>query len=798
MSNIETETGDESLPKFFEDVGELFDHHLRTPARNSTNNNSLPSTVERNRSPNNVRRNSSNNGRRSQSPNNVRRNSSNNGRRSQSPNNVRRNSSNDGRRSQSPNNVRRNSSNDGRRSQSPNNVRRNSSNNGRRSQSPNNTRRKVRKHRSRRSQSPNNTRRKIRKHRSRRRRRSQSSNVTNPLVRRVSPIRMVNRFRNPSPRVRNRNDNIFRSKDQIIHTFDGNSIVFKDYLNVPKNRKKRSVNYSTPNMDVKLLHDIALELSVDFGLDLSLDSIQHILKKRVPGLVFKATTDIPIKSVMIQAILKSQATTIINVSKMAAKGVSTVSSVFSLYGIVSMIFDIFDPFEYNRILDKATLDSINRQLDLKFYKTEFYKPIKVTPDFVWENMLLEEDQTESYTFMAERIKEYLNELHKKPPDKKIFKLKKELFNNETKMTGGPGSGKTYTVVETFKHLNIATIKMAPTARIACKIEGKTIHSTMRLDWREGSRLKQIERELQEENDIQICLEKSNELKNTMICNLKGNIIIVDEMSLIPFWLAHALIKFFFENNSPVLFIAMGDKRQLKPVMSQYNIFHVSFDQEFENYCIEFKESKRFIPEYLKVIEQLRELVDQLEENKLLEFISKEFPVVESIDTNILKNCKKALVYKNATADVYNSYYTSQFPGKAYRLYKIENGKVCKKSFVDLKPGCEVAVTENFATKRDLQNVVTNGTVLIFEKYIAKYDTCKCIDMNGLDVYIKRNEYSGMIPLVPNFARTIHKYQGETIDTDGIVFNFDGCTDLNLIYTALSRVCSMKQIIAVAL
>ncbi|GFY40140.1 uncharacterized protein TNIN_276531 [Trichonephila inaurata madagascariensis] len=563
-----------------------------------------------------------------------------------------------------------------------------------------------------------------------------------------------------------------------------------DYLYVPKNRKKRSVEYSSPNMDTKLLHDIAVELSVDFGVDLTLDSIQHILKKRVPGLVIKASSNIPIKSAMIQAVLKSQTTAVINISKMAARGISTASTAFSLYGIVSMIFDIFDPFEYNRVLDKSTLDAVNRQLDLKFYKREFYKPIKVTPDFVWENVLLEEDQTESYTFMAERIKEYLNEIHQAPPDKKLFKLKKETLNYETKnnlfdkhiesltetqkefitlikdwfahqrnmlilVTGGPGSGKTYTVIETFKHLNIATIKMAPTARIACKIDGRTIHSTMRLDWREGSQLKQIERELQEENNVQTCLEK-------------------------------------------ILFIAMGDKRQLKPVMSQYNIFHVSFDKEFETYFIEFKESKRFLPEYLKIIEQLRELVDKREEEKLLEFISTEFPVVESIDTNMLKKCKKALVYKNATADVYNAYYTSQFPGKAYRLYKIENGKVCKNSFVDLKPGCEVAVTENFATKWDLQNVVTNGTVLVFEKYVAKYDTCKCIDMNGQDVYIKRNEYSGMIPLVPNFARTIHKYQGETIDTDGIVFNFDGCTDLNLIYTALSRVCSMTQIIAIAL
>ncbi|GFU56265.1 uncharacterized protein NPIL_206841 [Nephila pilipes] len=122
--------------------------------------------------------------------------------------------------------------------------------------------------------------------------------------------------------------------------------------------------------------------------------------------------------------------------------------------------------------------------------------------------------------------------------------------------------------------------MVLASRFANKIDGRTIHSTMRLDWREGQDLRQVEKQLQNGNDIQVHLEKSNHLKYTMVCHLKANAIIVDEMSLVPFWLAPALINSFFENNTPFLFIGMGDKRQLKLVMSQHNLFHISFDQEF--------------------------------------------------------------------------------------------------------------------------------------------------------------------------------------------------------------------------
>ncbi|GFY40141.1 hypothetical protein TNIN_276541 [Trichonephila inaurata madagascariensis] len=149
---------------------------LRSPPRNVADNVSLPSTVKRTSSRKSRSKSPSRSPRRSPSPNNPRRIAH-----PHSP-----------RRSSSPHNPRR--------SPSPNNPRR--------SPSPNNTRRIA----------PPNSRRAMNS----RPRRSTSPNI-------VSPMRL--RRRAPS-----NNNNIFRSKDQIIHTFDGNSITFKANQKFKKGR----------------------------------------------------------------------------------------------------------------------------------------------------------------------------------------------------------------------------------------------------------------------------------------------------------------------------------------------------------------------------------------------------------------------------------------------------------------------------------------------------------------------------------------------------------------------------------
>lgn len=208
------------------------------------------------------------------------------------------------------------------------------------------------------------------------------------------------------------------------------------YLTTPISsisRTKRSVQTPfTSNVDINAIaKDMAVELSADFGVDLTVDVIKKFLKKRVPSLIAKAA-DIHVKQAMLHAIIQSQAALAINFSKTLGKGLTAASSAWNFYGIVTFLMDIFDPFEYNRVLDKKTIDQIDKQLDWKFFKTEWIQEIEATPEYFWQNVLFETDQSDNYIFLAEKIHEYVTafeELPEKPFMKLFHPEKKQKLNN---------------------------------------------------------------------------------------------------------------------------------------------------------------------------------------------------------------------------------------------------------------------------------------------------------------------------------------------------------------------------------
>lgn len=377
--------------------------------------------------------------------------------------------------------------------------------------------------------------------------------------------------------------------------------------------------------------------------------------------------------------------------------------------------------------------------------------------------------------------------------KQFIDLLKDWFYNPRHLllivSGGPGAGKTYTVVKTLEYLKIELIKMAPTAKVAKNIGGRTIHSTMRLPWGPGSILRQVEKECMHYQDddeyVKKCIKKSSKLKFT--CDLV-EMIVLDEVGMLPFWLTYQIIKFFFRNEKPVLFIAMGDSWQLRPVKSAYNVFQVQYP-DIETRFVEMIESKRFVPEYLQIIDTMRRLNDI---DSMIDYVQKTFPVVEGIYAEMLERCSRALVYTNSTVEAYNKFYLDRLPGKCIRLYKIKDDKIYRDHYVDVKKNCMVIVTENNC------GTAMNGTCLTFVSYNSELDRVECHDEFGKLVYVTRSEYTGVIPITVGFASTIHKFQGETIDDAKILFNFDGCQDVHLIYTALSRVRCMDQILAVKL
>lgn len=391
-----------------------------------------------------------------------------------------------------------------------------------------------------------------------------------------------------------------------------------------------------------------------------------------------------------------------------------------------------------------------------------------------------------------------------PSQKQFANLLKEWIdrprNKIILLSGGPGTGKTYVVRTCLEFVENATqVRMAFTARIANEIGGRTIHSTMKLDWRPGSLLNSIETALVSETDVDKCIQKSSELKREMCCYQKPSIVIVDEIGMIPFWMLYWIIRYFFDNRKkrPVLFIGMGDWHQLRPVKSEYNVFGVDcLDKEFETSRIELVESKRFFPTYKSIIEHLKSFVNDGDENGLVEYVQNTFPVVDDIDGSMLERCTMAMAFRNDTVNLYNNYYLRKMiPGSKIRLIEYDKiqGKKISDRFIDVKPNCKIFVTENGNLE------VNNGTQLIFKTFDQEKDVLECesVKIAGKKIYIERNEKC-KFPVTLGFAATIHKFQGFTIDDKAIVINFNGCRDLNLIYTALSRVKSIEQILAIAL
>ena len=366
------------------------------------------------------------------------------------------------------------------------------------------------------------------------------------------------------------------------------------------------------------------------------------------------------------------------------------------------------------------------------------------------------------------------------------------------VAGGPGTGKTYTVIETLNLVQIPQLRMAPTARVAHKMNGSTLYSALRLAWGKESVLNRLEKELESETETDACITKSRVLLKEFECRPKPQIIVLDEVGMMAHWLTHWIIHYFFQDSKPKLFIVMGDPNQLRPVKSNHNIFSVTL--RFENTHIDLLESKRFTPTYERVINQLRECVDAQDTEGMLARIGEHFKVVEHIHDEILKTCTRAMAYLKSSVESYNAYYLKNMvSGPVLRLWKSGEGK---ETFIDVKTGCHVFVIQNHLS------TAPNGTCLIFEAYDGDRDMVECsypVTTTGQQqahhpynrVLVRRNA-NGEFPIVVGFAATVHKFQGDTMDDRAIAINFNGSTDLNLMYTALSRVQNKHQVVAIEL
>lgn len=362
------------------------------------------------------------------------------------------------------------------------------------------------------------------------------------------------------------------------------------------------------------------------------------------------------------------------------------------------------------------------------------------------------------------------------------------------LSGGPGTGKTFIVNELLNCLPVQTVRMAWTARSASHIGGRTIHSTVRLKWGNHSECQRLEKLLVDEEDIQVCIDESQSVIKEFQCELNPDIVVIDEVGMINVWLIYWLIDFFMKRTEkPLLFLLMGDEHQLRPVCSKYNVFRIVENLKacYPLDYIYLKESKRFEPTYDQIIRELRHLVDKRDNLSVFEFVKTHYSVVSDIDHVMLEKAERAMAFKNATVLAFNDFYIHhKIPGSYIRLYTFcpIKKEPIKTEYVDVKPNCLIFVTQNNVSS------VSNGTSLIFKEYNAQKDHLIC-ERDNEKITVSRNE-KGRFPIEIGFAGTLHKFQGQTLDEKKIVISFDGSEDLNLIYTALSRVRDVNQILAV--
>lgn len=364
-------------------------------------------------------------------------------------------------------------------------------------------------------------------------------------------------------------------------------------------------------------------------------------------------------------------------------------------------------------------------------------------------------------------------------------------NSIVLVSGCPGAGKTFMVVETCFYLNMEILTLAPTNSLATQIRGMTIHSGLKLDWSDTSRLYSIEGCIDEmeidQHYVENCLQLSEPIaKFELFCEWEPKIVIIDEVGMIPFWLTYQIIQYLNTHFSPVIIVMMGDKYQLRPVKCKLNIFNANMPN-IRLETINLTGNKRFEKSFKIIIDRIMYLISEGEKidnfDNVYDYIKNTFPKIDYMTETLLTQCHRILAYKNESVAKYNKQFL-ELNGSKIHIPKIENNIVLKNDFITLKPNCEIITTQRCT--------IPKGTKMKFLSYDARSDTISCL-CDGDAVHLKR--MNGQFPIKLAFACTIHKFQGSTIENN-VIIDFDYSDDVYLMYTALSRVRSVSQIIGI--
>jgi len=331
-----------------------------------------------------------------------------------------------------------------------------------------------------------------------------------------------------------------------------------------------------------------------------------------------------------------------------------------------------------------------------------------------------------------------------------------------------GTGKSYNIMrieEKFKERfpDATIIKIAFTNKAAINIGGTTIHKFLKLD-----------------SSLKITSSAIKVLKHKTV------LIMVDEMSMISKDLWRLLVE--VKRHLPKSYwILCGDYRQVPPVekvTKWLDYFNCSAVKYLANYTrIEFKVRQRYD-------EHLWDAAEIVWNDGIIPDTVKR--VKEDID--FLKG-KRIIVYTNATRKRLNKLLNDLHSADEEDVVELPyDGEAEINQDAKLYVGCPVMAIMNKKGEEDM-DLVNN------EDFTIQY-----ADYGEINVMSMRPSENGGVEehtfqfatedfhkyFVLNYAATVHKSQGQTIDNDIVIYETEKM-DKNLLYTAITRAKKLSQV-----
>jgi len=379
-------------------------------------------------------------------------------------------------------------------------------------------------------------------------------------------------------------------------------------------------------------------------------------------------------------------------------------------------------------------------------------------------------------------------------DKQFEALEIVKNNRNLFLTGSAGTGKSFTIKEIVRYLEINNIKYGLTALTGCAavlINGQTIHSFLGLG---------ISR------DLKTIIKNLEKFKKQLIVIKNLQTLIIDEISMMDnqlFELINNLLKYIKNNNiafGGIQVILVGDFHQLPPVENDY-----CFTSPIWN---ELRLTSIILTEIIrqKDDDDLKKILEEIRNEKISEKTMEILKNMVITDKDYKEDeIKPTRLYPiNTNVDKINAYEYKKLLKKNSNkevLYKARaNSKEIIKDLdkfdINLTLNAQIMVIRNLS----IENKLVNGTrgivvemkdfsVIIRDNDNRLHEISYHMDMN---MNGKKNGGFAFIPLKLAYAISIHKSQGASIDNLEIDLGEDIFITGQL-YTALSRSTNIKNL-----